>query len=463
VLSIFSCPKQSRCRCCSGERCKKAAAAVAASPELAAPDVIEGLLGLVAKSFVVAGGEGAVARYWLLDTTHAYALEKLDESGDRQHLARRHAEYYRDVFERAEAEWETRPAAEWLADYRPRIDNLRCALDWAFSPEGDASVGLALTAAAPPLWMHLSLMEECRDRVASALAALAAGEDQDARREMKLHAALGASLIFTRGAAVPETGVAWAKALEIAEALGDAEFQLRSLWGLWTFHLNSGRQRVALGLAQKFSIIAASSSEPYDRLLGERMLGVSEHHLGSLPSARLHLERVLAAYVTSDHRHIIRFQIDLRVMARVFLARTLLLYEEISPNTGRVADGLAVIEDAIGRSERGEERWATAELLRIKGELLLLQGASQAATEAENVFRQALDWARPQGALAWELRAATSLTRLLRDQSRPADAMALLQPVYDRFAEGFATGDLKTAKALLDALAEPYAPRTQTS
>jgi hypothetical protein len=116
----------------------------------------------------------------------------------------------------------------------------------------------------------------------------------------------------TRGAAVPETGAAWAKALEMAEGLGDAEFQLRSPWGLWTFHLNSGRQRLAHELAQKFSIIAASSSEPFDRLLGERMLGVSEHHLGSLPSARLHLERVLAAYVTSDHRHIIRFQIDLR-------------------------------------------------------------------------------------------------------------------------------------------------------
>jgi predicted ATPase len=54
--------------------------------------------------------------------------------------------------------------------------------------------------------------------------------------------------------------------------------------------------------------------------------------------------------------------------------------------------------------------------------------------------------------LSWELRAATSLARLLRDQGRFADAMALLQPVYDRFTEGFDTADLMTAKALLDAL-----------
>ena len=61
-------------------------------------------------------------------------------------IARRHAEYYRGVFEQAEAEWKTRPAVEWVADYGPLIDNLRYALDWAFSPEGDASIGLALTA-----------------------------------------------------------------------------------------------------------------------------------------------------------------------------------------------------------------------------------------------------------------------------------------------------------------------------
>jgi predicted ATPase len=57
-----------------------------------------------------------------------------------------------------------------------------------------------------------------------------------------------------------------------------------------------------------------------------------------------------------------------------------------------------------------------------------------------------------QGALSWELRAATSFARLLRDQGRPADGKELLQPIYDRFTEGFDTGDLRSAKALLDAV-----------
>jgi predicted ATPase len=121
-------------------------------------------------------------------------------------------------------------------------------------------------------------------------------------------------------------------------------------------------------------------------------------------------------------------------------------------HAGQIADGLAVIEEAIVRSERTEERWVIAELLRIKGELLLLQGAPGAPAAAEGHFRQALDWARRQGALSWELRAATSLARLLSDQGRSADATALLQPVYDRFTEGFDTADLKAAKALLDTL-----------
>ena len=79
----------------------------------------------------------------------------------------------------------------WL-EYGRDIDNLRAALDWAFSPEANAATGIALTVAAVPLWMHLSLLEECRDRVEQALAALTALAEPNPRQEMKLLAALGA-------------------------------------------------------------------------------------------------------------------------------------------------------------------------------------------------------------------------------------------------------------------------------
>ena len=108
-------------------------------------------------------------------------------------------------------------------------------------------------------------------------------------------------------------------------------------------------------------------------------------------------------------------------------------------------------EQAIERCEQTNERWLFAELLRIKGELMLRK--ESATAKAEDSFREALDWARRQGALSWELRAATSLARLLRDQGKVQQARELLAPVYGWFTEGFDTRDLKEAKALLEELA----------
>jgi predicted ATPase len=119
---------------------------------------------------------------------------------------------------------------------------------------------------------------------------------------------------------------------------------------------------------------------------------------------------------------------------------------------GKTAEGLSIIDEALTRSDSNEERWCVAELLRIKGELILRESAPQAATAAEEHFLQSLDWARRQGALSWELRTSTSLARLQQDQGRIAEARTLLRSVYDRFSEGFETADLKIARAYLDSL-----------
>jgi predicted ATPase len=123
---------------------------------------------------------------------------------------------------------------------------------------------------------------------------------------------------------------------------------------------------------------------------------------------------------------------------------------EVLAVAGRGNEALAAAEQAVARATRNKNYWCLPEALRIKGELFLSQGGPGVIAVAEGHFREALDWARRQGALSWELRAATSLARLLSDQGRSPDAMALLQPVYDRFTEGFATTDLKAAKGLLD-------------
>ena len=116
----------------------EAATTVAMDAATAGADAIDRLVDLVAKSLVVADVSGTRPRFRLLDTTRAFAIEELDASGERERIARRHAEYYRDLFERAEREVPARPTGEWLADYAGEIDNLRAALDWAFSPSGVA-------------------------------------------------------------------------------------------------------------------------------------------------------------------------------------------------------------------------------------------------------------------------------------------------------------------------------------
>jgi predicted ATPase len=491
----------------------------------------------------------------------AYALEKLVESGEFDQVARRHANYYQDLFDRAEAELDTLPSAEWLVCYSHQIGQVRAALDWAFSPTGAAEVGVALTVAAVPLWVQLSLMVECRGHVERALSGPAVS--RDARRNMQLHAALGVALFLTKGSC-PEMVAAWTAVLEIAEALDDADYRLRALWGLCVDCFTSGRYRAALAVGERVCSYAANTTDPVNGPIGDCWVGVALVALGDLEGARRHLDRMLDRYV-ARRSHVLRFHYDQRMVALSYHSRILwlqgfadqamrvverhvadprasnhpvslanaLLQSALVPllvgdltlaeryvkalldlsakhalalwsavgrcfggvllikrgdidaglellrtafacvpdkmlgmlftpiraemadalgRDGKVAEGLSIIDETLARSERNEERWCVAELLRIKGELILREGAPGATTAAEEHFLQSLDWACRQGALSWELRTSTSLARLQHDQGRIAEARNLLQSAYDRFSEGFETADLKTAKAHLNSL-----------
>jgi predicted ATPase len=118
---------------------------------------------------------------------------------------------------------------------------------------------------------------------------------------------------------------------------------------------------------------------------------------------------------------------------------------------GDLVGALDLIDEVIAQIERPgwEERHYYAEALRIKGWLLSLKDDPAGA---ERSYIASLDWARQQQAKSWELRTATSCARLPRDQGRVGEACDLLAPVYAWFTEGFATRDLKDAKALLEEL-----------
>jgi predicted ATPase len=332
----------------------QATSVVAAGPEFAPWQVVDGLSSLVAKSLVTIEASRGVTRYRLLDTTRAYAREKLKESGERERIQHSHAEYYRNLFERAEVEWGTRPAIEWLDDYVWCIDNLRAALDWAFSPGGDVSIGAALTTAAVPLWMHLSLLDECRSRAEQAIAVCTVSEGGDRRRQMKLCDALAMSSYWDSARVIAQVSALWTKALEIAQSLDDAEYQLRSLWGLYVFHLGIGDFQIALEMAQRFRTLAAKKQRRNDELIGGRLLGTVQHMLGDQASARRHIEHMLANFILPHQRshQAIRFQFDQRVAARAILARVLWLqgFLDQSPAFAVSRTGLCSLSDhAVGR------------------------------------------------------------------------------------------------------------------
>jgi predicted ATPase/DNA-binding winged helix-turn-helix (wHTH) protein len=538
-------------------------AAIGVAGDVTRARLVDHIVNLVAKSLIVADPRDEAARYRLLETTRLYALEKLSRSGELPATARRHAEYYRHLLAPAEAESETRPQAEWLATYGRHLDNVRAALDWAFSPGGDPQLGAALAIVAVPLWTQLSLLGECRERVERALASLDPGAAATARPRMQLSAALGWALMYGLGRA-RESGPAWAVTLELAEALDDRDYQRRALWGLCIDQFNNGEFRTALEFARRFASLVTGSADAIDLMLADRILATSLHFLGDQKGARHHIDRVLAQQAAlTDQSQIVRMRFDQRVSAHYFQARILWLqgftdhalrvvehnveegraighalsfcsvlgqgacpiafqtgdldaaarygamlldHTERHPvrlwqlwarcfnamvmikrgdtagglaglrreleqagdsrylprflmplgelaaclgEAGEVARGLATVDEALVRCKTRDEGWYLAELLRIKGELLLRQAADQAVAAAEECFRDAQKMAEEQGALFWELRAALSLARLGARQDRQDGVREILAPVYDRFTEGFATADMISARNLL--------------
>jgi adenylate cyclase len=117
---------------------------------------------------------------------------------------------------------------------------------------------------------------------------------------------------------------------------------------------------------------------------------------------------------------------------------------------GRHDEALAIFDQALAHVEHSGEMLDMAEILRMRGELLVVR--DDLPDEAERCFRTAIELARTQKACWWELRATVSLSRLLAKQGKSEEARTMLADIYNWFTEGFKTADLKDAKALLEEL-----------
>ncbi|MGO6842652.1 MULTISPECIES: ATP-binding protein [Rhizobium] len=444
----------------AGEFGREAAAAVAFDPLANERDVPWQLAQLVAKSLLAVDTHDKVAQYRLLDTTRAFAASKLQEEGEVNLVVQRLARYLCETLEHSAEEVETLSSADWLQKYGSQINNVRYVLDWAYSDNGDADAGVAVTVSAIPLWYQLSLVDECLTCVQRALLGIDPGERRDgrARQVMQLYRALGLSQAFKVGFA-PQAPAAFAKALEMAEDLGDIDAQAEALWGLWVAQVGMGEYRASRDNADRFVRLAQNG---LDRFIGDRMLSMTLFCMGDFRGARRHADLMLARDVFTDipPGGSVRFRFGQSVSARIQPAQ--LLWMQGFPD-----QAVRAAADAVEAARTSGHAISLCEAL-ARWSCPILVHVGDLAT-ADSAITELLDLAKLNGLGPWEVfgrcwKAALLIQRGLPERGVPLlrNGLADLRRVklfnlYNvRFvcslAEGLASlGEHAEARALVDA------------
>ncbi len=300
-----------------------AAVAVLADTGLDTAMVTHGVANLVAKSLVALDTTRDVTRWRLLETIRVYALEKLGEHGEADPVAVRHAVYFRDLVTPMASGARSSLSEYDLALCVQEIDNVRAALDWSFSPVGDPAIGVDLTVAYTPVWRHLSLMSECRERCERALPGLNPEVTSNRRPRMHVQIALASAMFFTLGAS-DEAKAILAEALDTADTLNDIDAQARALAALRTLYVHRGDYGPARVLAERMKEIADRSHDPVSLRVAWRQIGTALVTSGKPREAQGCFERVLRFPSAPGDRHGgIHYASNDHASARAMLARAL--------------------------------------------------------------------------------------------------------------------------------------------
>jgi predicted ATPase/DNA-binding winged helix-turn-helix (wHTH) protein len=300
-----------------------AAAAVMADAGFDAAMVTDCIADLVSKSLVALDPTPGATRWYLLETIRAYALQKLAENNESNDAERRHAAFFRDLFAPAASGFGSGSSTADPARHVQEIDNVRAALDWSFSSAGDQAIGVDLTAAYAPVWRHLSLMIECRDRCERALLSLEPHATENLWQRMELQIALGEAILVTMGA--PEQAKTFlTEALETADVLNDLDAQARALSTLvaiYASRMEFGRAQIA---AERIEQIAHRIGDPIHLRLAYQQMAYTLFPRGRPREAQQYLERVLRLSATPGDRHgAIYYNPHDRAVTRAMLARAL--------------------------------------------------------------------------------------------------------------------------------------------
>lgn len=298
-----------------------AAQAVACDDELDDAEVGHAIDSLIDKSLLWVALVDGAAHYRLLDTTRAYAAGKLAPTHEARTVARRHAAYYASRLAGLDRAATTTP--DGITFFAPHMGNVRAALEWSFSSEGEPAIGVRLAAGSAPLFLALALLVECHRWCERGLAAVAP-EDAGGRTEVALQEALAISAMFTRGNS-EDVRCSIEDGLKLSEARGDLQQQLNLLAGLHIFQTRIGEFSGAVATAQRAMTIASNLATPGALATAEWMVGCSLHLTGDHAGAQLHCERGFAQAAASDPAELDFFGYDHRIRALIVFARALWL------------------------------------------------------------------------------------------------------------------------------------------
>jgi predicted ATPase len=278
------------------------------------------IVGLIEKSLISVSHTEGESSYRLLDTTRAYAAAKLQERGEAETIASRHALYYAERLAGIQTSvFRNRD----LTAYSRHIGDIRVALEWSFSAAGDKAVAVPLGGGAGLLFLALSMLSECRRWCLQTIQALSE-EDRGTRLELGLQLTLATSSHHLYGDSA-EAVTALEYGLRLADELTDAEWQMEFLAGLNLF-----RHRVAdfggsVAIAERYAAIARQSGGTRETVMAEWMLGASHHLAGNQAEAQKSYQCAFKHAATAGFSEAHSFGYDPHVMALFGYARTLWL------------------------------------------------------------------------------------------------------------------------------------------
>lgn len=275
---------------------------------LEAPDIVECLHGLCAKSLVHQHYNDGEIRYRLLDSTRAFVMNLLDVHGERTRVSTRHADHMLKRLTMADTE--SRPPQESYAALASWVHDIRAALAWTLESDDDALLGVRLAVAAMPFWIAQSLLIECRETADRALARLNAMPVPDlwSRARLLLAAAIARSYMPEDADLCQRT---WETALEAARAADDAELLAHVLSGCARSEILAGRHTDAVRHINELSTLAELIEDGWARDESDLLIAMSEIYMARYWKALRRLEWL----AERQARNLLSFRRDVQLIA----------------------------------------------------------------------------------------------------------------------------------------------------